>query len=137
MLFYDKIKTPSHQGERCAVINTAGGTCSCCRPIYPLLQPPATSTPAKLPCTNGLPQLAGSCIKENQDLISEILEKTFCFFVCLLDREQFNRSRLFILPNKISEKRMIALCAAARGIPQLFIKKKKHRVVKPVLFFVH
>ena len=32
---------------------------------------------------------------------------------------------------------MIALCAAARGIPQLFIKKKKHRVVKPVLFFVH
>ena len=79
MLFYDKIKTPSHQGERCAVINTAGGTCSCCRPIYPLLQPPATSTPAKLPCTNGLPQLAGSCIKENQDLISEILEKLFVF----------------------------------------------------------
>lgn len=79
MLFYDKIKTPSHQGERCAVINAAGGTCSCCRPIYPLLQPPATSTPAKLPCTNGLPQLAGSCIKENQDLISEILEKLFVF----------------------------------------------------------
>ena len=79
MLFYDKMKTPSHQGERCAVINTAGGTCSCCRPIYPLLQPPATSTPAKLPCTNGLPQLAGSCIKENQDLISEILEKLFVF----------------------------------------------------------
>ena len=79
MLFYDKIKTPSHQGERCAVINTAGGTCSCCRPIYPLLQPPATLTPAKLPCTNGLPQLAGSCIKENQDLISEILEKLFVF----------------------------------------------------------
>ena len=47
--------------------------------IYPLLQPPATSTPAKLPCTNGLPQLAGSCIKENQDLISEILEKLFVF----------------------------------------------------------
>ena len=61
------------------MINTAGGTCSCCRPIYPLPQPPATSTPAKLPCTNGLPQLAGSCIKENQDLISEILEKLFVF----------------------------------------------------------
>jgi len=45
--------------------------------------------PPKLPCTNGLPQLAGSCIKENQDLISEILEKTFCFFFCLLDRERF------------------------------------------------
>ena len=26
-----------------------------------------------------LPQLAGSCIKENQDLISEILEKLFVF----------------------------------------------------------
>ena len=26
---------------------------------------------------------------ENQDLISEILEKTFCFFVCLIDRERF------------------------------------------------
>ena len=43
----------------------------------------------KLPCTNELPQLAVCCIKENQDLISEILEKTFCFFVCLLDRERF------------------------------------------------
>ena len=27
--------------------------------------------------------------KENQDLIFEILEKTFCFFICLLDRERF------------------------------------------------
>lgn len=28
-------------------------------------------------------------MKENQDLIFEILEKTFCFFICLLDRERF------------------------------------------------
>ena len=29
--------------------------------------------------------------KENQDRISEILEKPyFCFFICLLDRERFN-----------------------------------------------
>ena len=29
-------------------------------------------------------------MKENQDLIFEILEKTFCFFICLLDRERFS-----------------------------------------------
>ena len=28
-------------------------------------------------------------MKENQDLIFEILEETFCFFICLLDRERF------------------------------------------------
>ena len=30
-------------------------------------------------------------MKENQDLIFEILEKTFCFFICLLDRERFRK----------------------------------------------
>ena len=53
--------------------------------IYPLLQPQA-----KLPAAGFLPQPIGSCLKENQDLIPEILEKTiFCFFICLLDRERF------------------------------------------------
>ena len=34
-------------------------------------------------------------MKENQDLIFEILEKTFCFFICLLDRERFKKGSLF------------------------------------------
>ena len=38
-------------------------------------------------------QSVRGCLKENQDLISEILEKCFCFFICLLDRERFNAFR--------------------------------------------
>ncbi len=47
--------------------------------LVSLLQLPTASASPKLSCTNELPQLVGCCIKENQDLISEILEKTFCF----------------------------------------------------------
>jgi hypothetical protein len=33
-----------------------------------------------LPAAGNLPQLIGSCLKENQDLISEILDKTIFVF---------------------------------------------------------
>ena len=64
-------------------------SCECGRTIHSLLQLPTASASSKLPCTNELPQLAGYCINENQDLWNEVLEKTFCFFICLIDRERF------------------------------------------------
>ena len=63
-------------------------------------------------------------MKENQDLISEILEKTFCFFFCLLDRERFRTGQLFLnhaitcyaLPQQAAM--VEATLSISRGLPR-------------------
>ena len=56
-------------------------TCGCCGAIYPLLQPPATSTQIELSAT-GFPTVVcwNLTKKKTRTLISEILAKQFLFF---------------------------------------------------------